>query len=138
MDEADTWCLFATPVSDEFAPNYSKIITWPMDLATMRGYVDKRMYHTLEAFDADVMRMFRNCRKFNGEHGEEVRSTLNTQCALTSNEEDKKVKLDSNLRGLLRGGRAVVVAMHKPTLLLRSLLQLSRAKPSHNRLHFPL
>ncbi len=54
MDEADTWCLFATPVSDEFAPNYSKIITWPMDLATMRGYVDRRMYHNLEAFEAGM------------------------------------------------------------------------------------
>merc|ERR1719319_106727 len=41
LEEKDVNCFFAMPVPDTFAPGYSKIITDPMDFATMRGNVEE-------------------------------------------------------------------------------------------------
>lgn len=66
MDSIDTSKLFAAPVSDEQAPGYSSVIKKPMDLDTMKVNVENGAYLTLNDFNEHVLRMFRNCRDFNG------------------------------------------------------------------------
>ena len=54
---------FAFPVTDQMAPNYSKIIDRPMDLSTIR--VKVQQYRCLEELSDDIELMFNNCMDFN-------------------------------------------------------------------------
>ncbi|KAK3255404.1 hypothetical protein CYMTET_35411 [Cymbomonas tetramitiformis] len=65
---------FAAPVTDDIAPNYSKIIHHPMDLGTMRKKLGKGKYRGgktwqegFAAFTKDVELMCKNCMKYNGD-----------------------------------------------------------------------
>ena len=67
MRNIDTDKVFWYPVMDEYAPGYSRRIIFPMSLQKMRENMDKKMYPSLDSFEKDVLRIFRNCRSFNGE-----------------------------------------------------------------------
>lgn len=56
---------FAEPVTEEMAPGYSKIITSPMDLTTMRKKVTELQYSSVDDFEADFNLMISNCMTFN-------------------------------------------------------------------------
>lgn len=68
----DTDRIFHDPVTEELVPGYKDYIPWPMDFRTMQNILNNDnlntgyIYHSLEAFDGDVIRIFRNCRNFNG------------------------------------------------------------------------
>merc|ERR1711871_622446 len=54
---------FALPVTDQIAPDYSKIIDRPMDLSTMR--VKVQQYRCLEELSDDIELMLDNCMVYN-------------------------------------------------------------------------
>jgi hypothetical protein len=70
LDEADEHKLFAEPVTDDIAPEYSTVCPNPMDLSTLRGKLGSRKYAGLEDFTADVMLMFDNCERYNEPNSE--------------------------------------------------------------------
>jgi len=65
LEEKDVNCFFAMPVPDTFAPGYSKIITDPMDFATMRGNVEEGKYKRLDQFRSDFELICTNCMVYN-------------------------------------------------------------------------
>ena len=52
--------LFLKPVNNEEIPNYRKIISNPMDLATVSRRVDSNYYGSFEAFHRDILQIFWN------------------------------------------------------------------------------
>lgn len=77
--------MFLCPV-DPIAlgiPNYFDIIKKPMDLGTIQEKLDRGDYHSIEAFQADVLLTFDNALTYNGEDSyvgkvaEELKQTFN-------------------------------------------------------------
>lgn len=56
---------FYDPVSEEYAPNYYKIIKRPMDLSTLKRNLDQKAYQDANAFYDDFQLMISNCVRFN-------------------------------------------------------------------------
>ncbi|XP_054615497.1 nucleosome-remodeling factor subunit BPTF isoform X2 [Dunckerocampus dactyliophorus] len=56
---------FLEPVDPHDAPDYYRVIKEPMDFSTMEGRLQKRHYHKLTEFVADVTKIFDNCRYYN-------------------------------------------------------------------------
>ncbi|KAK7939047.1 hypothetical protein WMY93_002373 [Mugilogobius chulae] len=56
---------FLEPVDPHDAPDYYRVIKEPMDFATMETRLQKRHYHKLTEFVADVTKIFDNCRYYN-------------------------------------------------------------------------
>ncbi|XP_028310256.1 nucleosome-remodeling factor subunit BPTF isoform X2 [Gouania willdenowi] len=56
---------FLEPVDPHDAPDYYGVIKEPMDFATMETRLQKRHYHKLTEFVADVTKIFDNCRYYN-------------------------------------------------------------------------
>lgn len=56
---------FYDPVSEEYAPNYYKIIKKPMDLSTLKRNLDQKTYQDANAFYDDFQLMISNCVRFN-------------------------------------------------------------------------
>lgn len=57
--------IFAEPVSDEDAPEYSTMIKTPMDFSTMQKKLDSSMYSTLEDLEKDFSLIIDNCKRYN-------------------------------------------------------------------------
>ena len=74
VEKIDRYSVFAEPVSDTDAPDYSDIVKNPIDLATMNSKVTSGAYG--EGSDAssklysDFLLMFDNCRLYNEDDGE--------------------------------------------------------------------
>lgn len=64
-NHGDAW-PFMNPVDEDYAPNYYRVITSPMDLQTMEDKLDNQEYCSLEEFVADFQRIVDNCIKYNG------------------------------------------------------------------------
>ncbi|EDW28628.1 GL19286 [Drosophila persimilis] len=64
-DKRDPHQFFAWPVTDDIAPNYSSIISKPMDFSTMRQKIDGHEYSTLTEFSDDFKLMCDNAIKYN-------------------------------------------------------------------------
>ena len=62
----DTAHVFAYPVTDDIAPNYSRVITAPMDLGTIGSKIESSEYKDVSEFDDDVNLTFSNCILYNG------------------------------------------------------------------------
>uniref|UniRef100_G3NV03 Bromodomain PHD finger transcription factor n=1 Tax=Gasterosteus aculeatus aculeatus TaxID=481459 RepID=G3NV03_GASAC len=56
---------FLEPVAPNDAPDYYRVIKEPMDFSTMETRLQKRHYHKLTEFVADVTKIFDNCRYYN-------------------------------------------------------------------------
>lgn len=56
---------FYDPVSEEYAPNYYKIIKRPMDMSTLKKNLDQKVYSDANAFYDDFQLMISNCVRFN-------------------------------------------------------------------------
>ncbi|KAK5856778.1 hypothetical protein PBY51_008349 [Eleginops maclovinus] len=56
---------FLDPVDPHDAPDYYRVIKEPMDFSTMETRLQKRHYHKLTEFVADVTKIFDNCRYYN-------------------------------------------------------------------------
>uniref|UniRef100_A0A665UV67 Nucleosome-remodeling factor subunit BPTF-like n=1 Tax=Echeneis naucrates TaxID=173247 RepID=A0A665UV67_ECHNA len=56
---------FLEPVDPHDAPDYYRVIKEPMDFSTMETRLQKRYYHKLTEFVADVTKIFDNCRYYN-------------------------------------------------------------------------
>ena len=56
---------FREPVCEEEAPNYSSIISNPMDLRTVKEKLQNGLYRTTTEFDQDVNLIWDNCDTFN-------------------------------------------------------------------------
>jgi len=69
---ASSW-PFQQPVSEAEVPDYYDHIKYPMDLRTMTEKHKARYYHHPRLFHADIMRIFRNCRFYNGPETEYFR-----------------------------------------------------------------
>ncbi|XP_035708926.1 mucin-12 isoform X2 [Folsomia candida] len=76
-NHGDAW-PFMNPVDEDYAPNYYKAISSPMDLQTMEDKLDNQEYVSLEEFIADFQRIVDNCIKYNGPSSEytEMAETL--------------------------------------------------------------
>ena len=61
----DSW-PFLEPVQEEYAPNYYKRISKPMDLQTMEEKLEQGDYLSYDEFEADFNLIISNCRKYNG------------------------------------------------------------------------
>ena len=76
MGKLDRYSVFANPVSDDQAPDYSDVIKKPMDMSTMRTKVEQGDYGSgnkaAGALYKDWLLMFNNCFKYNEEEGEVV------------------------------------------------------------------
>mmetsp|Transcript_505 Transcript_505/g.1039 ORF Transcript_505/g.1039 Transcript_505/m.1039 type:complete len:373 (-) Transcript_505:2256-3374(-) len=74
MDKIDRYAVFAEPVSDNDAPDYSDIVKNPIDLSTMNSKLESGVYG--EGSDgasklySDYLLMFDNCRLYNEDDGE--------------------------------------------------------------------
>ncbi|KAH8119107.1 histone acetyltransferase GCN5 [Phellopilus nigrolimitatus] len=58
---------FIHPVSTEEVPDYYNVIKNPMDFSTMEHKLETGQYAVLDAFVADALLVFRNCRTYNQE-----------------------------------------------------------------------
>ncbi|OBZ80784.1 Histone acetyltransferase GCN5, partial [Choanephora cucurbitarum] len=58
---------FLEAVNADEVTDYYDVITNPMDLTTLEQNVETDVYHTMDEFIRDVLRMFENCRIYNGE-----------------------------------------------------------------------
>ncbi|KAF6261985.1 Bromodomain-containing protein [Scenedesmus sp. NREL 46B-D3] len=65
VDKRDKFRFFTSPVTDQMAPNYSKIIKQPMDLSTMKSKVERGLYDTWADLQADIVLMFTNAKTYN-------------------------------------------------------------------------
>lgn len=50
LERRDPQQLFAWPVTDRIAPNYSRLISKPMDFETIRRSIQSDLYTSLNAF----------------------------------------------------------------------------------------
>lgn len=50
LERRDPQQLFAWPVTDRIAPNYSRLISKPMDFETIRRNIQNNQYTSLNAF----------------------------------------------------------------------------------------
>ncbi|KAL5523700.1 hypothetical protein ACEPAG_7873 [Sanghuangporus baumii] len=58
---------FLHPVKAEEVPDYYNVIKHPMDFSTMEHKLETGQYSTMDAFVADGLLVFRNCRTYNPE-----------------------------------------------------------------------
>jgi len=65
LEKKDVNNFFASPVSDTFAPGYSKIIPEPMDFSSMREKIEDAKYLNLESFRYDFDLICTNCMTYN-------------------------------------------------------------------------
>ncbi|XP_050313468.1 bromodomain-containing protein 7 isoform X2 [Anthonomus grandis grandis] len=65
LEKKDPQNFFAWPVTDAFAPGYSKIISKPMDFSTMRQKIEENQYNHLKEFTEDFHLMCDNAMKYN-------------------------------------------------------------------------
>ncbi|OEU09614.1 Bromodomain-containing protein [Fragilariopsis cylindrus CCMP1102] len=74
MEKIDRYGVFAEPVSDSDAPDYSDIVKNPIDLATMKTKLNNGEYGEgtkgASKLYADFLLMFDNCRLYNDDDGE--------------------------------------------------------------------
>lgn len=54
LERRDPQQLFAWPVTDRIAPNYSRLISKPMDFETIRRNIQNNLYTSLNAFVVSV------------------------------------------------------------------------------------
>ena len=57
----DIYGIFAFPVTDAIAPNYSSVVTNPMDFSTMMYKIENLQYPSLEAFRVIILSAFSIC-----------------------------------------------------------------------------
>lgn len=65
LEKRDPHAFFAWPVTDDIAPNYTTIITKPMDFSTIRLKIEDNEYASLMEFTADFKLMCDNAIKYN-------------------------------------------------------------------------
>jgi hypothetical protein len=74
VEKIDRYSVFAEPVSDSDAPDYSDIVKNPIDLATMNSKVETSVYgegtQAAAKLYSDFLLMFDNCRLYNEDDGE--------------------------------------------------------------------
>ena len=66
LERKDTHDVFAWPVNDLIAPNYSSVINEPMDFSTMRNKIITDQYFDVNDFRRDFDLMIDNCCIYNG------------------------------------------------------------------------
>jgi len=74
IEKIDRYSVFAEPVSDNDAPDYSDIVKNPIDIATMNSKVESGAYGDgtkgSSKLYSDFLLMFDNCRLYNEDDGE--------------------------------------------------------------------
>lgn len=60
LERRDPQRLFAWPVTDRIAPNYSRLISKPMDFETIRRNIQSNLYTSLNAFVVSVQTFYIN------------------------------------------------------------------------------
>lgn len=58
LERRDPQQLFAWPVTDRIAPNYSRLISKPMDFETIRRSIQSDLYPSLNAFVVSINAFF--------------------------------------------------------------------------------
>lgn len=66
---------FLKPVDPDEVPDYYKVITSPMDLATIEERLERDSYSTPKELVDDLKLVFKNCRQYNDA------TTVYTKCA---------------------------------------------------------
>ena len=61
----DQQAIFCSPVTDDIAPGYSKLITQPMDFSRMKQKIDTEGYARLEQLFDDFLLMCQNAMSYN-------------------------------------------------------------------------
>lgn len=74
VEKIDRYVVFAEPVSDDDAPDYSDIVKNPIDLSTMNSKLETGVYgdgsEGASKLYSDFLLMFDNCRLYNEDDGE--------------------------------------------------------------------
>ncbi|XP_065064320.1 bromodomain-containing protein 7-like [Rhopilema esculentum] len=65
LQRKDIYGIFAFPVTDAIAPNYSQVVTNPMDFSTMLYKIENLQYTSLEALRDDFILMCKNAMLYN-------------------------------------------------------------------------
>jgi transcriptional activator SPT7 len=80
MKENDRQGCFLSPVTDDIATGYSKVITKPICLSEIEKKAIDLEYTSLNRFESDVQLMFDNCIKYNiGSSGQWFRGEARRQ-----------------------------------------------------------
>ncbi|XP_060062589.1 ATPase family AAA domain-containing protein 2-like [Ylistrum balloti] len=74
--------IFAKPVDLEDVPDYTEIITNPMDLSSMMSKIDSHSYQTAKEFMSDVNLICRNALEYNPATDPAGRAIRHRACAL--------------------------------------------------------
>ncbi|CAG0897829.1 unnamed protein product [Cyprideis torosa] len=80
---ADGW-PFLKPVGRREAPDYHRIIKYPMDFGTMKMKLNEMKYASNEEFLQDVKLIFENARVYNMEGSDEYEASVNLQKYFTA------------------------------------------------------
>jgi hypothetical protein len=76
IEKIDRYSVFSELVSDDDAPDYSKIVKKPIALSTIKSKVEKGKYgegkNPAARFFKDILLMFDNCRLYNDDDGEVI------------------------------------------------------------------
>ncbi|XP_026472471.1 peregrin-like isoform X2 [Ctenocephalides felis] len=65
LEAKDTSSIFCEPVDPTEVPDYSTVVTCPMDLSTMRMKLENGQYQNLDDLEADFNLMIANCFAYN-------------------------------------------------------------------------
>eukprot|EP00804_Cyclotella_cryptica_P029472 CCRYP_011281-RE/>CCRYP_011281-RE protein AED:0.21 eAED:0.21 QI:965/1/1/1/0.88/0.84/19/194/1883 len=132
MKEIDQEKVFHDPVTDDMAPEYSRIINKPICLSTMEEKVMRFEYKTIDEFTADSMQMFSNCIKYNneGQEGWLYQKEAERQRRLYRKEVYHKAteELERHLEGLTESQRNQLGSSKN-----KSLTKSSAGKPQKTR-----
>ncbi|KAI5126406.1 hypothetical protein NEPAR06_0259 [Nematocida parisii] len=96
---------FLEPVDETLVPNYYTLITYPMDLGTMRTKLTTHQYAGVDEFMNDFDAMISNCYSFNAE-GTDVyvcATKINTQFKQIFEQKKKKPEDSASRIAVLRG-----------------------------------
>lgn len=74
--------IFAKPVDLEDVPDYTEIITKPMDLSTMMSKIDRHSYQTAKEFMSDINLICSNALEYNPATDPAGRAIRHRACAL--------------------------------------------------------
>ena len=71
--------VFMSPVTDDIAPSYSKVVAFPMDLTTLRRRIENGVIRSDLEFARDILLMFQNAFVYNNSDHEIYKLALEMQ-----------------------------------------------------------
>lgn len=132
LQEKDRSGIFAYPVPLIELPDYSSVISNPMDFSTMREKIDGHAYRMFDDFEADFQLIINNCLTFNAKH------SLYYKAALRIRHQADEILVQARqtadeagfcaLSGLYRSAVEIRLEVPEPFSLFLSVTELSKVE----------